>query len=61
MFVPLQVGNGNEGCGKVETPNCPGIVNTYTMEASFMGLDQILQRCEYILGIFSEASVVASK
>lgn len=41
-FVPLQVGKGKEGCGRVVMRKQLGIVNAYTMEASFMGADQVV-------------------
>lgn len=39
-FAP-QVGKGKEGCGRVVVRKHLGIVRAYTMEASFMGADQV--------------------
>ncbi|CAM9979067.1 unnamed protein product, partial [Choristocarpus tenellus] len=36
----FDVGKGKEGCGRVVTRQKLGIINSYTMEASFMGADQ---------------------
>lgn len=36
-----QIGKGKEGCGRVVVRKQLGIVNAYTMEASFMGADQV--------------------
>ena len=36
-----QVGKGKEGCGRVVVRKQLGVVNAYTMEASFMGADQV--------------------
>ncbi|CAN0488056.1 unnamed protein product, partial [Scytosiphon promiscuus] len=35
----VKVGKGKEGCGRVVARKQLGIVNAYTMEASFMGAD----------------------
>lgn len=40
IFAP-QVGKGKEGCGRVVVRKHLGIVRAYTMEASFMGADQV--------------------
>lgn len=37
----MKVGKGKEGCGRVVARKQLGIVNAYTMEASFMGADQV--------------------
>lgn len=37
----MQVGKGKEGCGRVVARRQLGIVNAYTLEASFMGADQV--------------------
>lgn len=37
----VQVGKGKEGCGRVVVRKQLGIVNAFTMEASFMGADQV--------------------
>ncbi|CAM9264129.1 unnamed protein product [Ascophyllum nodosum] len=36
----FDVGKGKEGCGRVVVRKQLGVVNAYTMEASFMGADQ---------------------
>lgn len=37
----VKIGKGKEGCGRVVVRKKLGIVNAYTMEASFMGADQV--------------------
>lgn len=37
----VKVGKGKEGCGRVVARKQLGIVNAYTLEASFMGADQV--------------------
>ncbi|CAN0500181.1 unnamed protein product, partial [Scytosiphon promiscuus] len=41
-----QIGKGKEGCGRVVVRRQLGIVNAYTMEASFMGADQVRRGAE---------------
>ncbi|CAN0147768.1 unnamed protein product, partial [Hapterophycus canaliculatus] len=36
----FDIGKGKEGCGRVVVRRQLGVVNAYTMEASFMGADQ---------------------
>lgn len=37
----VKVGKGKEGCGRVVARKQLGIVKAYTLEASFMGADQV--------------------
>lgn len=52
----FQIGKGKEGCGRVVVRRQLGIVNAYTMEASFMGADQVPDRCFLNISVKQHAS-----
>lgn len=59
----FQVGKGKEGCGRVVVRKQLGIVNAYTMEASFMGADRVRmdkQRKRDVVAQYSRLSNLAS-
>lgn len=53
LLLIFQIGKGKEGCGRVVVRKQLGIVNAYTMEASFMGADQV-QNTSNVLNIFPQ-------
>lgn len=59
----FQIGKGKEGCGRVVVRKQLGIVNAYTMEASFMGADQVSTEQQFLVDFnyFNTSSTPAPK